>query len=101
VPIFPERLPHWAMLLLSQMGYQTLDYARLTYLLAPLVREIMAIERRGVLFDPSRLTQSDVYWISYPLLNFLVLLREDLQIAAGNRALQRINRISSVKFTII
>jgi len=51
------------MLLLSQTGVtQTLDYARLTYLLAPLVREIMAIERRRVLFDPSRLTQSDVYY---------------------------------------
>ena len=47
VPIFPERLPHWGMFLLSQMPLellQIIDHARLTYLLAPLVREIMAIE---------------------------------------------------------
>lgn len=88
VPIFPERLPHWGMLLLSQMPLellQTIDYARLTYLLAPLVREIMSIERRGVLFDASMLTQSDLYWISYPFIEFpgtVAKVAEDLQIAA-------------------
>ena len=88
VPIFPERLPHWGMLLLSQMPLeliQTIDYARLTYLLAPLVREIMGIERRGVLFDASMLTQSDLDWISYPLIEFpgaVAKVAEDLQIAA-------------------
>lgn len=76
------------MLLLSQMPLellQTIDYARLTYLLAPLVREIMGIERRGVLFDASTLTQEDVYWISYPFIEFpgtVTKVAEDLQIAA-------------------
>jgi haloalkane dehalogenase len=88
VPIFPERLPHWGMLLLSQMPLeliQTIDSARLTYLLAPLIREFLGIERRRVLFDTSRLTQEDVYWISYPFIEFpgtVKKVAEDLQIAA-------------------
>lgn len=88
VPIFPERLPHWGMLLLSQLPLelvQTIDSARLTYLLAPLVREFMTIERRSVLFDASILTESDVYWISYPFIEFpgtVAKVAEDLRIAA-------------------
>ena len=88
VPIFPERLPHWGMVLLSQIPLdllQAIDHARLTYLLAPLVREIVAIERRAVLFDGSILTQEDVYWISYPFIEFpgtLTKVAEDVQIAA-------------------
>lgn len=88
VPIFPERLPHWGMLLLSQIPLellQTIDYGRIAHLLAPLVREIMAIERRSVLFDASKLTQEDVYWISYPFIELpgaITKVAEDLQIAA-------------------
>lgn len=88
VPIFPERLPHWGMWLLSQLPLdvvQAIDNVRLSYWFAPLVREIMQIERRTVLFDPSILTQEDVYWISYPFVEFpgtIVKVAEDLQIAA-------------------
>ncbi|HEY9803138.1 MAG TPA: alpha/beta hydrolase [Leptolyngbyaceae cyanobacterium] len=87
-PIFAEQLPHWAMSILSQIPIellQTIDSLRLAYLFAPLVREIMAIERRKVLFDPSILTQEDVYWITYPFVEIpgtLVKVAEDLQIAA-------------------
>jgi pimeloyl-ACP methyl ester carboxylesterase len=88
VPIFPQGLPHWGMSLLSQTPLeilQIIDSLRLAYLFAPIVREIMAIERRGVLFDPSILTQDDVYWITYPFIEFpgtLVKVGEELQIAA-------------------
>lgn len=88
VPIFPKHLPHWGMLMLSQMPLefvQKVDHARLPYLLAPLVREIMAIERRRMLLDASSLTQEDVYWISYPFIELpgtLTKVTEDLQIAA-------------------
>jgi pimeloyl-ACP methyl ester carboxylesterase len=88
VPIFPQSLPHWGMSVLAQTPLeilQTIDNLRLAYLFAPLVREIMAIERRGVLFDPSILTQEDVYWITYPFIEFpgtLVKVAEELQIAA-------------------
>lgn len=88
VPIFPQRLPHWGMSLLSQTPLevlQTIDNLRLAYLFAPLLREVMAIERRGVLFDPSILTQEDVYWMTYPFIEFpgtLVKVAEELQLAA-------------------
>lgn len=88
VPIFPQRLPHWGMSLLSQISLemvQAIDSFRLAHLFAPLVREIMAIERRGVLYDPSILTQEDVYWITYPYIEIpgtLAKVAEELQIAA-------------------
>jgi pimeloyl-ACP methyl ester carboxylesterase len=86
-PIFAEKLPHWAMGLLAQTPLeiiQTIDYLRLANLFAPLVREIMAIERRKVLFDPATLTPEDVYWITYPFIEIpgtLVKVAEELQIA--------------------
>ncbi|MEH1906964.1 MAG: alpha/beta hydrolase [Nostoc sp.] len=88
VPVFTENLPHWAMWLLAQMPLQimqTIDSLRLAYLFAPLFREIMAIERRAVLFDPSILTQQDVYWITYPFIELpgtVAKVAEELQIAA-------------------
>ncbi|AHJ29878.1 4,5:9,10-diseco-3-hydroxy-5,9,17-trioxoandrosta-1(10),2-diene-4-oate hydrolase [Nodularia spumigena UHCC 0039] len=87
-PIFTERLPHWAMWILAKTPLeilQTIDAWRLAYLFAPLVREVMSIERRGVLFDPSMLTPEDVYWITYPFIEFpgtIVKVAEELQIAA-------------------
>lgn len=88
VPIFPQRLPHWGMWLLSQIPLeivQAIDSFRLAHLLAPVVREILAIERRGVLYDPSILTQDDVYWITYPYTEIpgtITKVAEELQIAA-------------------
>lgn len=88
VPIFPQCLPHWGMSVLSQIPLeilQTIDKLRLAHLFAPLLREVMAIERRGVLFDPSILTTDDVYWMTYPLIEFpgtLVKIAEELQLAA-------------------
>jgi pimeloyl-ACP methyl ester carboxylesterase len=76
------------MWLLSQIPLeivQAIDSSRLAHLFAPLVREIMAIERRGVLYDPSILTQDDVYWITYPYTEIpgtLTKVAEELQIAA-------------------
>ena len=88
VPIFPERLPHWGMMLLSRLPVdlvQAIDNVRLTYWFAPLIREIMRAERRTVLYDPSILTEENVYWISYPFIEFpgtIAKVAEDLQIAA-------------------
>ncbi|MBD2436069.1 alpha/beta fold hydrolase [Nostoc sp. FACHB-110] len=88
VPIFAERLPHWAMSVLAHTPIellQAIDSLRLPYLVAPIVREIMAIERRRVLFDPSILSSEDVYWITYPFVEMpgtLVKVAEDLQLAA-------------------
>ncbi|NJL62729.1 MAG: alpha/beta hydrolase [Methylacidiphilales bacterium] len=88
VPIFAKKLPHWGMSILAQTPLeliQTIDSLRLAYLFAPLVREVMAIERRSVLYDPSKLTKEDVYWITYPYIEFfgtLTKVAEELKIAA-------------------
>ncbi len=88
VPIFTQSLPHWGMSLVSQIpleAIQTIDTLRLSFWFAPLVREIMAIERRKVLYDPSKLTPEDVYWITYPYIEFpgtLTKVVEELKIAA-------------------
>lgn len=88
VPVFAEQLPHWSMWLLAKTPLeimQTIDSLRLAYLFAPLFREVMAIERRGVLFDPSILTQEDIYWITYPFTELpgtIAKVAEELQIAA-------------------
>jgi pimeloyl-ACP methyl ester carboxylesterase len=88
VPIFTETLPHWAMGLLAQIPLEiihTIDFLRLAYVFAPLVRNVMSIERRRVLFDPSILTEEDIYWITYPFIEIpgtLVKVVEELQIAA-------------------
>ncbi|MBD2388024.1 alpha/beta fold hydrolase [Cylindrospermum sp. FACHB-282] len=105
-PIFAERLPHWAMGLLAQAPLElvhTVDSLRLAYLLAPLVREIVAIERRKVLFDPSILTQEDVYWITYPFIELpgtLVKVAEELQIAVReieNSQAKKPNMLSNIQ----
>ena len=87
VPIFANKLPHWGTDLLSKTPLElieVIDKLRLSYLFAPLIREIMAIERRSVLFDPSILTQEDVFWITYPYIEFpgtFLKVTQELQIA--------------------
>ncbi|BAZ53844.1 alpha/beta hydrolase fold protein [Nostoc sp. NIES-4103] len=87
VPIFSERLPHWSMSLFAQIPLhimQTIDSWRLAYLFAPLIRAITTLEWRTLLFDPSILTEEDIYWITYPLIEIpgtLAKSAEELQIA--------------------
>jgi len=87
VPIFPTGLPNLGMWLLSQMPLeviQAIDHSRVSYLLAPLLREIMATERRTLLYNPETLTPEDVYWMTYPFVEFagtLSKVTEELHIA--------------------
>lgn len=88
VPIYPEGLPHWGMAMLAQIPLelaQTIDYLRLSYLFAPLFKEVMAIERRSVLYDSSILTAEDLHWISYPFIELpgtVAKVAQEVQIAA-------------------
>ena len=88
IPVFAKKLPHWGMSVLAQTPLEfieAIDTLRLGYLFAPFLREIMAIERRSVLFDPSILTQEDIFWITYPYIEFpgtFVKVAQELQIAA-------------------
>jgi pimeloyl-ACP methyl ester carboxylesterase len=113
VPIFPIGLPNLGMWLLSRMpleAIQAIDYSRVSYLLAPLLREIMAIERRTLLHNPETLTPEDVYWMTYPFVELpgtLSKVTEDLHIATqeienlqvGNPSLiaQIQNRLGAIK----
>lgn len=88
VPIYPQRLPHWGMSMLSQIPLelvQTIDNLRLSYWFAPLFTEVMAIERRSVLYDPSILTAEDLHWICYPFIELpgtVAKVAQEVQIAA-------------------
>lgn len=88
VPIFPEGLPNRGMRSLSYLPLelvQSLDYLRLPYLFAPLVRAIVRVERREVLVDWTAVTPEEVYWITYPYIYIpgaVAKLTEELQLAA-------------------
>jgi pimeloyl-ACP methyl ester carboxylesterase len=88
VPIFPERLPNRAMRLLSDLPLdlvRIVDNLRLAKLLAPLVWTAVAIERREVLANPDEMTFEEVYWASYPYLEFpngVTKFAEELQQSA-------------------
>ncbi len=94
VPIYPKELPSWGMKLLSVMPLdmvRAVDVLRVPKTLAPLTRWIAAIARRDVVIDPSSVTLDEVYWATYPYIEFpytLTKLAEDLQIG-----LQQINNL--------
>jgi pimeloyl-ACP methyl ester carboxylesterase len=91
------------MNLLSQTPIEIIhliDNLRLTYWFAPLVREVMGTERRKVLYNPSLLTEEDIYWITYPFIEIpgtLVKVAEELQIAAREIENLRTNQPNMLK----
>jgi len=86
VPIFPQELPSWGMKLLSQLPLGLIrmaDTARLPRTFAPTARWLAEIARRDVVIDPSAITPEEVYWATYPYIEFpytLTKFAEDLQI---------------------
>ena len=86
-PVFAEQLPHWGMSLLAQTPMELIniiDSQRLTYWFSHLVKELMAGERRKVLYNPATLTKEDIYWITYPYIELpgtVVKIAEELKIA--------------------
>ncbi|MEM7770467.1 MAG: alpha/beta hydrolase [Cyanobacteria bacterium P01_A01_bin.37] len=94
VPIFPKELPSWGMKMLSNLPLEVVrvaDFFRVPKTFAPFTRMIAAIARRDVVIDPSAITTDDVYWATYPYIEFpytLTKLAEDLQIG-----LQQINNL--------
>lgn len=94
VPIFPQELPSWGMKLLSNLPLdliRTADTLRVPKTFAPLARQLAAIARRDVVIDPSAISTEEVYWATYPYIEFpytLTKFAEDLQIG-----LQQINNL--------
>lgn len=73
VPIFPERLPNRAMRLLSYLPIdlvRTVDNLRLSKIFAPILWRIVEIERREVIVNPESISYEEVYWTSYPYIEF-------------------------------
>lgn len=88
VPIFPKQLPNWGMRLLADMPLglvEIADQLRLAKLLDPVIRHLVYTLREEVIADPSHVTPDDVYWSTYPQIEFpgtLTKLAEEFQLAA-------------------
>lgn len=87
VPIFPTQLPSQGMRLLSLVPIeliQIVDFLRLSYLFSPLIRAIAQSERQDVLSDNVKSTPDEVYWLTYPYIEFpgaISKLTEELQLS--------------------
>jgi pimeloyl-ACP methyl ester carboxylesterase len=89
VPIFPERLPSRGMRFLSALPIEMVrifDRLRLALLFAPLLWQVIAIERREIVANPENITFEEIYWGSYPYLKFpntITKYTEILQLSAN------------------
>lgn len=73
IPIFPKRLPSEGMRLMSYLPLeliQTVDHLRLVRPFASLVQWITRLGRREVVFDPDNITDEEIYWLTYPYIEF-------------------------------
>ncbi|KJH71659.1 alpha/beta fold hydrolase [Aliterella atlantica] len=88
VPVFPTQLPSQGMRLLSLIPIQLIqlvDFLRLTYLFAPLIRAIAQYERQDVLSDDIKSAPDEIYWLTYPYIEFpgaIAKLTEEMQLSA-------------------
>lgn len=96
VPIFPRHLPHWGMRILADVpleGVRLVDRWRLTAVLAPLIRQLVHVLRHEVVADPAKVSAEEVYWATYPHIEFpqtFTKLAQDLQLAIQEiRALEK------------
>jgi pimeloyl-ACP methyl ester carboxylesterase len=102
VPIFPEKLPNSGMRLLSDFPLDLVrifDTWRMAKLLAPLFWTSVAIGLREVLANPDKITFEEVYWASYPYLEFpngITKFAEELQQSA-----KQIERLLKNEWNII
>lgn len=72
-PVFPKRLPSAGMRWISALPLdwvRSFDQMQLIRPLAPLLREGMRIARREVVVAPERITDEELYWLTYPYVEF-------------------------------
>lgn len=87
VPIFPTQLPSQGMRVLSLIPRelsQLVDFLRLAYLFAPLIKAIAEFERQDVLAT-TKSTPDEIYWLTYPFIEFpgaIAKFVEELQLSA-------------------
>jgi pimeloyl-ACP methyl ester carboxylesterase len=88
VPIFPRRLPSLGMRVLANFPLswvRQVDQSRLVRPFAPVVRHITRIARREVVYDSASITDEEIYWLTYPYIEFpgkITRFATDLQHAA-------------------
>lgn len=88
VPVFPKQLPSIWMRFLAALPLELVrivDSLRLSNLLAPILLQIVSLGRHEVVVDPEQITEEEIYWITYPYINFphtITKTTEDLQHAA-------------------
>lgn len=73
VPIFPDRLPNRGMRFLSDLPLDLIrfvDNLQIAKWFTPLVWAAVAIERREIVANPDEISFDDVYWGTYPYLEF-------------------------------
>lgn len=87
VPIFPTQLPSQGMRVLSLIPIQLIqivDFLRLAYLSAPLIKAIAANERQDVLSNNLKSASDEIYWLTYPYIKFpgtIAKLTEEMQLS--------------------
>ncbi len=88
VPIFPRQLPNWGMRLLADVPLELVrivDHLRLAKLLDQLIRQLVYVLREEVIADPAHVSTDDVYWSTYPQIEFpgtITKLAEEFQLSA-------------------
>jgi pimeloyl-ACP methyl ester carboxylesterase len=88
VPIFPRQLPNWGMRLLADVPLslvEMVDQLRLAKWFEPVIRQLVYLLRDEVVANPSQVTTEDVYWSTYPQIEFpgtLTKLAAEFQLAA-------------------
>lgn len=103
VPIFPTQLPNWGMRLMANLPlswFQAVDQWRLARLLAPALRLLVYFLRQEVVADPSQITTEDVYWLTYPYVEFphtVAKLAEEFQLAADEIRRLNINQPNLIR----
>lgn len=88
VPIFPQKLPSSGMRLVAAIPLPLIrwvDRQQMMRPFAPIVRWVTRQIRREVVLDPAAITDTEIYWLTYPYLNLAGTLTQfaaDLQLSA-------------------
>lgn len=88
VPLFPQQLPNWGMRYLASLPLtwvKWVDQSQLLRWFALPVQRLTKLLRQEVVIHPDLISDSDIYWLTYPYLyrtGTLTQLTADLQLAA-------------------
>lgn len=94
VPIFLNQLPSWFMRVLAEIPVdlvRAVDQLRLAKLAAPIVQSVVYELRGEVVANPTHITPEDVFWSTYPQVEFphtLTKLTQEFQLSAREIRLQ-------------